>query len=388
MGLCCANFAGHSDQMLFMVCDGHGSGHKVSQIASKSIVNTLEADDRMKNMLANPEFTKGGVVQALTEACEQAQRDLVAQLSTEAKYSGTTCICTVIHKNHVWTACVGDSRAVVGAMKGEKVLALDLSADQCCSNTAEKARIVAAGGTVAEFGGFERVVAPDQNTVLAPTRSIGDCEFDEVGVIPTPEVTHFKLTGQEHVIILASDGLWEFISSSHAVNLAINCTNATEACHQLVQLSKSKWAQDGAGTYCDDITIIVIFLPLVSGQLGSQAIAVERVGMEVPTSPTDSDDIQIDMANSGVGGDQAGFDPHNQSVEASKEPDGTTGARRRSLSELTVEDGKTKAGQDRSIVELNKRNIDNFQGLNPNSRDNVPHHSWSPEWNRTMWPKA
>ena len=68
-----------------------------------------------------------------------------------------------------------------------------------------QARIISAGGTVAEFGGFERVVAPDQNTVLAPTRSIGgerrealssepssdspaDVEFDPVGVIPTPEV--------------------------------------------------------------------------------------------------------------------------------------------------------------------------------------------------------
>ena len=80
----------------------------------------------------------------------------------------------------------------------------------------------AVSGQMADFGGFARVVAPDQNTVLAPTRSIGDCEFDCVGVVPTPEVlcsgwphkfercslqvTHFQLTGQEHLIIVASDG--------------------------------------------------------------------------------------------------------------------------------------------------------------------------------------
>jgi len=89
-----------------------------------------------------------------------------------------------------------------------------------------------------EFGGFERVVAPDQGTVLAPTRSIGDCEFDIVGVVPLPEVTHFKLTGQEHVLILASDGLWEFVSSSQAVKMVLQCEDATQACDKLVQLSK------------------------------------------------------------------------------------------------------------------------------------------------------
>jgi hypothetical protein len=271
-------------------------------------------------------------------------------------------------------------------MKGEKVLALDLSADQCCSNTAEKARIISAGGTVAEFGGFERVVAPDQNTVLAPTRSIGDVEFDPVGVIPTPEVTHFKLTGQEHVIILASDGLWEFISSSHAVNLAINCTNATEACSQLVKLSKSKWAQDGHGTYCDDITIIVIFLPLVPGQLGSQAVAVERVGQ---ATSADSGDVHVELAaGHGLASQSSELTAENDPNHVEKPEEGKASARRRSLSELKIEgDGKQIAGDDRSVIELAKRNIDNFQGLNPNSRDNVAHHSWSPEYDRAMWPK-
>jgi len=270
-------------------------------------------------------------------------------------------------------------------MKGEKVLALDLSADQCCSNAAEKARIISAGGTVAEFGGFERVVAPDQNTVLAPTRSIGDVEFDPVGVIATPEVTHFKLTGQEHVIILASDGLWEFISSSHAVNLAINCTDATEACAQLVKLSKSKWAQDGHGTYCDDITIIVIFLPLVPGQLGSQAVAVQRVGQ---ATSTDSGDVHVELAaGHGLASQSSELTAENDPNLVEKPQEGTN-ARHRSLSELKIEgDGQQATGDDRSVIELAKRNIDNFQGLNPNSRDNVAHHSWSPECDRAMWPK-
>ena len=46
----------------------------------------------------------------------------------------------------------GDSRAVVGAMKGSKILALDLSQDQCCANVSERERIKAAGGQPALLG--------------------------------------------------------------------------------------------------------------------------------------------------------------------------------------------------------------------------------------------
>lgn len=71
-----------------------------------------------------------------------------------------------------------------------------------------------------------------------------------------------------------------------------------------------------------------------------------------------------------------------------EKPQEGTNARHRSLSELKIEgDGQQATGDDRSVIELAKRNIDNFQGLNPNSRDNVAHHSWSPECDRAMWPK-
>lgn len=386
-GVAVCNFAGNPEQLFFLVCDGHGSaGHKVSQFASQSIVNTLESDSRMKDMLAHPDHTKGGVVQALTEACEKSQEELIKQLTSHvANYSGTTCICTAINKNHVWTACVGDSRAVVGALKGNKVLALDLSADQCCSNKLEKERIRAAGGQIAEFGGFERVVAPDQNTVLAPTRSIGDCEFDRVGVIPTPEVTHFKLTGQEHVIILASDGLWEFVSSSQAVSIAMQCKNATDATDKLVQLSKRLWKQDGSGTYCDDITIIVIFLPLLANQMGSHAVAAERLASQEAASPSNqqasTEDIAIELESQGLPTTAATANETHQ-PNHDQSPDG----RRRSLSELNA-DGSGSLGSDKSIIELAKRNIDNFQGLNPNARENIPNRSWSPEWEKKLWPK-
>lgn len=44
-------------------------------------------------------------------------------------------------------------------------------------------------------------------------RSIGDYAVKDVGVIPEPEVKEFTITADDKFMILASDGVWEFISS-------------------------------------------------------------------------------------------------------------------------------------------------------------------------------
>eukprot|EP00964_Phaeocystis_antarctica_P133205 scaffold97414_cov65-Phaeocystis_antarctica.AAC.2 len=48
---------------------------------------------------------------------------------------------------------------------------------------------------------------------LAMARSIGDHNAKAVGVIAEPEVTHYTITKEDSMMILASDGVWEFLSS-------------------------------------------------------------------------------------------------------------------------------------------------------------------------------
>jgi serine/threonine protein phosphatase PrpC len=45
------------------------------------------------------------------------------------------------------------------------------------------------------------------------SRSIGDSVAAQVGVISEPEVLQVELTREHKFLILASDGVWEFISS-------------------------------------------------------------------------------------------------------------------------------------------------------------------------------
>ena len=62
-------------------------------------------------------------------------------------------------------------------------------------------------------------------------------------------------------MILASDGVFEFISSQKAVDICCgNAKSAMKATKALIALSTFKWAQE-EGDYRDDITAIVVFLP-------------------------------------------------------------------------------------------------------------------------------
>lgn len=54
-----------------------------------------------------------------------------------------------------------------------------------------------------------------------------------VGVTSEPECTIVDLTPQDKFIILASDGVWEFISSQEAVDIVGNCTTVEEGCRQV-----------------------------------------------------------------------------------------------------------------------------------------------------------
>ncbi len=53
-----------------------------------------------------------------------------------------------------------------------------------------------------------------------------------VGVISEPQVFTTALTAKDAFIILASDGVWEFIDSQAAVDIVGNATSAEEGCRQ------------------------------------------------------------------------------------------------------------------------------------------------------------
>ncbi len=96
------------------------------------------------------------------------------------------------------------------------------------------------------------------------SRSIGDHVVKQVGVIAEPEVKVFDLDLEhDQFLILASDGVWEFISSQEAISI-IEEHRAKEgyafACQMLIETAADRWRAI-EGDYRDDITAMVVKIP-------------------------------------------------------------------------------------------------------------------------------
>ena len=52
---------------------------------------------------------------------------------------------------------------------------------------------------------------------LAMSRSVGDLVASSVGVIPEPEFFELELNQMDKFLVIASDGVWEFITNEDCV---------------------------------------------------------------------------------------------------------------------------------------------------------------------------
>jgi protein phosphatase 2C family protein 2/3 len=153
---------------------------------------------------------------------------------------------------------------------GPKLSAKDLSRDHKPDDADEMARIKQWGGFVSpapDPGLSARVYLDAEFTMigLAMSRSIGDYAVKAVGVIPDPETFVFELEKVDRFMILASDGVWEFITSGEAVDIVQKSlsggADCDAACQVLIETAAKLWQRE-EGDYRDDITAIVVRFPL------------------------------------------------------------------------------------------------------------------------------
>ena len=93
------------------------------------------------------------------------------------------------------------------------------------------------------------------------TRSFGDLVASSVGVIYTPDVTTTVLTEDHKTIIVASDGLWEFVPNEAIISKMCNYKeNHTleEICQEMITLATRAWKKEDE--IVDDITLVMVEL--------------------------------------------------------------------------------------------------------------------------------
>ena len=78
-------------------------------------------------------------------------------------------------------------------------------------------------------------------------------------MIAEAELTEYTLDDDDLMIIIGSDGIFEFISDLEAATIASICNDTpTEACRALVGESYKRWIKREERT--DDITVVVGFI--------------------------------------------------------------------------------------------------------------------------------
>lgn len=126
-----------------------------------------------------------------------------------------------LEATRLWTAHVGDSRAVL--CRRDK--AIPLTRDHKPDDPAERARIEQAGCSIDWFGAFDRHGNPVPGTGvyrvnenLAMTRAIGD-SLEKPCITAEPTVNHVErdIAGDQFVLI-ASDGLWDVMDDQGSVD--------------------------------------------------------------------------------------------------------------------------------------------------------------------------
>jgi len=204
------------------VFDGHG-GSNVSHFLATKLYKYLEEQVKRKKELDEITEDHNLSLSSLVSAIRAAFGTVESQVLRvpDMMYQGSTAVTVTIHEERdgsrtLLSANVGDSRAVLCRGGG----ALDLTRDHKPNDERERARIQAIGGEIEwdNIGKVHRV----KN--LSLSRAIGD-SFAKPPVSSEVEIKLFRVQNDDEFMVLASDGLWDVMSSEEVVNFVTRKTN-------------------------------------------------------------------------------------------------------------------------------------------------------------------
>ena len=249
------NFLKNNEYFYIGVCDGHGEfGHVVSNF----VINKL------------PAYIKDLSNESITSAFKKVNKEIYGNTKLDSSMSGTTVVSIVLTPNNIQCVNLGDSRAALFKYDNGIYYCKNLSRDHKPAEADEARRIDLSGGRIKRCydEDHKRFVGPDRVWMknkdepgLAMTRSLGDKIAHNIGVSDEPEFKTFTYDGTEKYIIIASDGLWEYVSGDQCISIVKpfyeEGLDAQEAALALVKEAFRRWKRKEVAI--DDITVVVVF---------------------------------------------------------------------------------------------------------------------------------
>lgn len=240
------NIGNQKDIHIFGIFDGH-RGAAAAEFSAQALPGILQNFGPTKSPL-----------DALLEAFIKTDMEFRNELDTYRKskgviqkdwHPGCTAIVALIVRNMLYVANAGDCKTIL-CRAGRPIA---LSKDHVASCPKERERIVNAGGQVKWQIDTWRVGA----AALQVTRSIGDDDL-KPAVTAEPEITETVLSVEDEYLVMASDGLWDILTSEEVISIIKDTVKEPGMCSKRLA---TEAAERGSK---DNITVIVIFLRPVS----------------------------------------------------------------------------------------------------------------------------
>ena len=145
---------------------------------------------------------------------------------------------------------------------------IQLSRDHKPELKDEKDRILSMEGRIerkpknAKFGPFRIWLKEQDIPGLSVSRAFGDLIAKSVGVIAEPEINDWNIDDCDgKCVVIASDGVWEFVSNDKVRDIVVNCENLEDkekiCTQEIADYAKKVWVMNNE--IVDDITVTVIF---------------------------------------------------------------------------------------------------------------------------------
>ncbi|KAG0341060.1 hypothetical protein BG004_006163 [Podila humilis] len=249
---------GSLEKVFFGVFDGHGGwccSQKVAQELAPSVASELEKVNNPRDVMAVMEAIENGFLKLDDRIVNETVKQVLAFPSRPLAcssllpaISGSCALMAYVNvkDKDLYVACTGDSRAVLGVQEktakgdGHVWKAVPLSFDQTGRNRWEVKRLQE------EHPGEENTVVMRGRVLggLEPTRAFGDSRYkwtkdiqEQVFqlfpsyrqphrnyhtppyVTAKPVVKHHKIGPEDRFLVMATDGLWDKLTSEEVIQL-------------------------------------------------------------------------------------------------------------------------------------------------------------------------
>lgn len=242
-----------TNTLILCVLDGHGE--------HGDAVSTHFRDHLAQEMTKHPSWITD-LKKATRDAILKIEHQIIRNFRIDTEFSGTTLSMAIIRGNNLIGVNIGDSRVIIGKEEDGRLVSEEFTHDHKPDNPGEKERIISAGGRVFAVEYDDGIDGPPRVWLghmdvpgLAMSRSLGDAVAHTAGVISEPEFTERELLSSDKFIVVATDGLWEFVDNDETVTMVSNASNPSQGVDLLVKEANTRWIKEEQ--VIDDTTVII-----------------------------------------------------------------------------------------------------------------------------------